>query len=240
MRSVLSDFVYRVQPKSALIFLVGIATLLLAAHMSVWWYYQVILQTSASPLYHLFTLSREANIPTSFSALLWVTSSLLLFIVWRAHKVGGRRQVMWLLLSIIVAFLAIDELFFLHERLARLIGDTWDTSGSLYYAWVLPYGIGTGILALFVAPLLMKIDQKIRMWFIVAAAVFVGGSIGLEMIEGWYMDSSNGSGGNLNFYLVTAEEYLELVGLILLVYASLLHIQSIGKNSQHSLDKLQA
>ncbi len=239
MRYVLSDAVYKVRPKSALIFLAGIATLLLAAHISVSLYFQGIQQTTAFPLYHLFALSREENIPTSFSALLWIISSLLLFIVWRAHKVGGRRQVMWILLSIILAFLAVDELAHLHERLARLIGDTWETSGPLYYAWVLPYGIGTGILALFVAPLLMKIDRKIRIWFIVAAVVFVGGSIGFEMIEGWYMDTSDGNGGRLNFYLVTAEEYLELIGLVLLVYASLLHIQFIGQNPPHSFDKQQ-
>jgi len=230
------DAVSHLRPKSIAATLAGIATLLLAAHLVVRWLDPAFNLVPGYRFSRLFVLGVEENLPTLFAVLLWVICALLLLLLWRVFKVGGRRRVTWLMLSVVFAALSFDEFAHIHERFAPALRVALDTSGPLHYAWVVPYGIGIVVLALLVIPLLMKIKRSIRFWFLAAAAVFVTGSLGLEMIEGWQEVRTDGHGGTLTFVLVTIEEYLEMIGLIMLVYASLLLLHEIHGNSSTTSD----
>lgn len=232
------DAVSHLRPKSIAKTLAIIATLLLAAHLVV---------RSLNPTFNivpgyrfsrLFVLGVEENLPTLFAVLLWVVCALLLLLLWWVFKIEGRRRFTWLLLSVVFAALSFDEFAHMHERFAPAVRVALDVSGPLYYAWVVPFGIGVAVLAVLVVPLLMKIDRSIRFWFLAAAAVFVAGSLGLEMIEGWQEVRTGGHGGALTFALVTIEEYLEMIGLILLIYASLLLLQEVHQSGAENTTKV--
>ncbi len=48
----------------------------------------------------------------------------------------------------IYTFLAIDETAQIHEKLIAPIRVAFGLTGALYFAWVIPYGIGVLVLAL--------------------------------------------------------------------------------------------
>ena len=47
----------------------------------------------------------------------------------------------WTRLALVFVYLSLDEALSFHERLNRPVRDLLDTSGALYYAWVIPYAL---------------------------------------------------------------------------------------------------
>jgi hypothetical protein len=146
---------------------------------------------------------------------------MLFFMVWKTQCIQFGRRWIWLLLSGLFCFLAIDEYFSIHEPLAHYLRTMLDTSGVFFYAWIIPYGTGVIVLAMLMLPVLWKLDNKTRFWFITSAITFISGSIGLEMIEGWYFEMMQQK-DVVYFWMMTAEETIEMAGLVMLVYPSLL------------------
>lgn len=121
--------------------------------------------------------------------------------------------------------MTIDEAFSYHERLLgpfrNLLGDALPS--AFYYAWVVPAIVLVLLLALFFARFLMRLPAKTRHAFLLAGALYIGGSIGFEMIGGHYVAS--GGPEDLTYYLVTsAEEALEMAGAIVFIWALLTYI----------------
>lgn len=59
---------------------------------------------------------------------------------------------------------------------------------------------------------------------LLAAALYVGGAIGLEMASGYYI-SRTGMNHNLTVALLaTVEEFLEMSGVVVLIHAILSHL----------------
>lgn len=100
-----------------------------------------------------------------------------------------------------------------------------DASGFFSLAWIIPYGIGVISLTILMLPIIRKLDHKIRFWFSCSAVTFVTGALGLEMLEGKYLAETNTQRDAVYFWLMTCEESMEMVGLVVLVYASLLLLQ---------------
>jgi hypothetical protein len=91
--------------------------------------------------------------------------------------------------------------------------------GFLRYAWVIPYFVIVAGLVLFLYNFLLRLPSKTRNLFILSGLIFVSGAIGLELLEGYY-DSLLGT----NYYTVvlyTIEEAMEMVGVIIFIYALL-------------------
>ena len=153
---------------------------------------------------------------------------------WRAMigLVGGHIIVFPLIvvLSIVFVFLAFDESISIHERLIIPLRQALDAGGIFYYAWIIPYGIGIVLLSVFAIPVFWRMQKRIRFWFGLSAAIYLFAAIGLEMISGKYLVMQNESKDIVWVLMVTLEESLELLGLIILVYAllSLLQIKYNG------------
>ncbi len=117
----------------------------------------------------------------------------------------------WAVLAFWFLGVAYDEAFRVHELLIvpfrQLLGNS--NLGIFYFAWVIPGFALILALALFFLKFLLRLPARTRTKFILAAALYVGGSYaevhGLE---------------NLTYNLIaTVEESLELSGLILFIYA---------------------
>lgn len=124
--------------------------------------------------------------------------------------------------------MAYDEAFQVHEMLIvpfrGLLGNS--NLGIFYYAWVIPGIAVVFTLALFFLQFLLHLPTKTRFTFLLAAALYIGGCIGFELIGGSY-DELHGN-DNLTYNMIsTTEESLEMAGLIVFIYALLVYVADI-------------
>ena len=212
-------------PRNIVIWLSTITILLLAAHLI----------TIATPyifggfehglvrlLFSLFFLDGEGNVPAFFSTWLFLINAVIFLIVWKAACLSGDSHKIWLFLSSVFVFLALDESISIHERLIDPLRQALGATGIFYYAWIIPYGVGVVLLAIIAIPVFWRMQKRIRFWFGLSAATYLVATIGLEMISGKYLVMMNEQKDIVWIFMVTVEESLEMAGLIILVYAQLL------------------
>jgi hypothetical protein len=81
------------------------------------------------------------------------------------------------------------------------------------------------VLALAFVPFLMHLPLEIRKLFLIAAALYVGGGGGLQMLTGYITTTMSGTERITMVALAThLEELFELTGVVFLVYALLLYM----------------
>jgi len=173
-------------------------------------------------LFSLFFLDGEGNVPAIFSTWLFLLNAVIFLIVWKAACLSGDSHKIWLFLSSVFVFLALDESISIHERLINPLRQALGATGIFYYAWIIPYGVGVVLLAIIAIPVFWRMQKRIRFWFGLSAATYLVATIGLEMISGKYLVMMNEQKDIVWILMVTLEESLEMVGLIILVYAQLL------------------
>lgn len=174
----------------------------------------------------LFNIATEANLPTYFASALLMTSAMLFLLLWRIGKSGDRDSRVWLLLSAIFAFLAVDEVAMIHEKFIEPVRTGLGTGGVLYFAWIVPYAVAAAATGLYATPAIWRTGPRFMKLFGAAAALYLGGAIGLEMIGGRYYEASaydpDAAYVDLNYRLIQSlEETLEFSGVIVLVYTLL-------------------
>jgi hypothetical protein len=152
-----------------------------------------------------------------------VLASLLLLSVGFAHRQLQQEFTAWIVLAFIFLFLAIDEASSIHEQLTVVTRETLGTSGYLFFAWVIPYGIATLLLLVLFAKFLLQLPSPTRTLFTVSGVIYLTGAIGFEMLGGHYVTQPN---ANEVIYSViyTLEEVFEMSGVALFIYAILNYI----------------
>lgn len=164
----------------------------------------------------LFNFGAEKNIPTLYSSLALLTSSLLLLAISLVHKKNGVSYYYWLGLSIIFLFLCVDETAMLHERLIKPVRTALNTSGLLYFAWVIPYGLALLVLVITYINFLRQLPKTTMILFLVSGATFISGAIGFELFGGRHLELY---GNNIVYaFFQTAEESLEMLGIAIFIY----------------------
>jgi|GEM_PF-749727 len=174
-------------------------------------------------LFRRFDLDQEYNVPAFFNSVLLLICGLLLAV---AGQIAAAEQPEWTKhwrwLALIFGYLAIDEATELHgffSELNRLI----DT-GIFRFAWVLVYGPLVAVLGLVYLRFLFRLPRRTAIGFVVAATVYVGGALGMEIVGGaWSVKV--GEDNTVYHVIVTIEESLELAGLILFINTLLAHTQ---------------
>jgi hypothetical protein len=176
-------------------------------------------------LVQLFNVDAERNIPTFFTVLLAAIGAMLLTVIGFAGKQREKNDgPYWFALAAGFLFLGYDEAFQVHEQLIApmrgLMGNA--NMGVFYFGWVIPGIAGVCILALFFVKFLLRLPASTRNRLLFAGGLYLGGAIGMELIDGKYIEAH---GENLMYsVLVTIEEGLELSGLATLIYTLLGHI----------------
>lgn len=161
----------------------------------------------------------EGNLGTYFSALILIISSVLLFLIFKSHQNRGLNDHRhWLVLSIVFLCLSVDESIAFHECFIEPIRDLLNINHLFYFAWVIPGMVLCALLAVYFYRFYMNLPSRYRRLFGISAFLFVGGAIGMEIIDG-YVFSFNQE-YNLTYNLLTTlEESMEMVGIIIFVYA---------------------
>lgn len=174
------------------------------------------------PLHHFFDLNREGNLPTWYSS---IKLSLVgfCFLILAKIVVGKDRRAEWMLFIMALSFfaLSLDEVAQIHEHLgdasdALLPGGTREqTIFSETGIWMFLLGIPFLAFMLFAAMTLrhyLGYPQTIRK-FVIGLVVFTGSAVGDVL--------SNFTYGGLGFFQVLTEELGEMLGVSIILWASL-------------------
>lgn len=172
-----------------------------------------------------FDLWPETTIPAWYSS---VTLSLcgvgLLVIAWATRRSGQSGTLYWLGLALLFLFVSLDEAIALHERLMKPVREMFGLSGALLFAWVVPYGMAILALAAIYFRFLSNLPKPTRRQFLLAAAVFLGGAMGVEMIGGVVYEAGNFERAVPIEICNGVEEALEMLGVAIFLYALTDHL----------------
>jgi hypothetical protein len=160
-----------------------------------------------------------ASVPTFFTSLLLLACAVLAAAVARVDVSMTKR---WRMLGLVLAALALDETIELHETTSGPLRDLFNAGGVLYFTWVIPGIVFVMALAVLFAALPGRLPETQRRLFVAAVALFFGAAIGLELVEGWL--EPYGEYSVALIAMVSIEETLEMVGVVLLLYALMLRL----------------
>jgi len=157
------------------------------------------------------SLSYEGNLPTWYSSALLLCCGLLLAAIadravgWRAH---------WWGLAAVFFYMSVDEATELHEHL----GGHLETSGVLYFDWVIPAAALVGLVGLVYLKFLRSLPPATRRRFLLAGLLYLGGAIGMELPLGWWTERAGSD--NLTYAMIDwVEESLEIIGATVFLLA---------------------
>lgn len=206
----------RISTRNVARWLGGVAALLILANCAVIAWVAHYDDESLLDRVDMFVLDYEANLPTWFSAGLLLYAGILLAFVAvdqarRSAPFVGR----WRFLAGVFVYLSIDEATSIHELAGPPLREM-GVGGIFYYAWILPAAVLLLVMGAAYLPFLRALARPLRNRFLLSAAVYLGGAMGLEMMGGWYVEQ-NGPMNVTYGVIITLEEVLEIVGMLLFV-----------------------
>ena len=172
----------------------------------------------------LFFMGGEVNIPAFYSSAAIFTCAVVLCIIAIARRKSAEPDHRyWFGLSIIFVFLSMDEALQFHERLMAPMHKLFGSSGIFHLAWTIPYGILAVMLAIAYLRFVWNLPARTRKLFIVAGLIYVGGALGMEILESFYVEN-HGWDNIAVIAMITIEDTMEMSGIALFLYALLSYI----------------
>lgn len=178
-------------------------------------------------------LGEEANPPTWYQTAAFLLAALLAGAVSRGEQTGGGRYARhWLGLALILAYLSLDEGGKVHERLVEplqhLLG--FMPTGAWVTTWIIVALPAVALVGLvYLRFFFLHLSPRERIQAALAAAVFVAGAVGIEMLTGWLMVPEGGTYVEygalvrpadeplISVFLVHLEEAMEMIGLLIFI-----------------------
>ena len=80
---------------------------------------------------------------------------------------------------------SLDEFISIHEWASQW----FDLGGVLYFSWVIPAAVLVALLGLAYLPFLAHMQPQVRKRFLLAATVYVGGALGMELPLGYWVQA---------------------------------------------------
>lgn len=166
-----------------------------------------------------FDMSGDTTVPTWWASFTLLISSVLFHLVGRLKTRDGAPFARhWHGLAAIFLLLSIDETAALHEASGSALEVS--TTGFFYYSWVL---LGLGAVAVFAVAywrFFWNLPVALRSGLFIAAALYVGGALGIEMINA--RTEFVGGAESTRYQLGTAvEEFFEMAGVLWLIHVLL-------------------
>ncbi|MEX0653150.1 MAG: hypothetical protein WD534_07860 [Phycisphaeraceae bacterium] len=180
----------------------------------------------ADTLVDLFWVNHEQTVWTWASSVLELGCAVLLAVIWASQR---RRDPWfaryWLGLAVLFLAMSVDDVAMFHERSERAL--TWlETTGVFYFKWTLlalPFVLVVGLIYL---RFLLKLPGWVRWRIVLAGGLFVGGAVGLEMVNshiGYHQGESPLYQAN-----TLVEECVEQAGLIVFIHVLLRYLAAAG------------
>lgn len=119
----------------------------------------------------------------------------------------------------------------MHEILNNPVRNSLGLGGFLYWSWIIPGMIVAILIGLYFLKFLNMIERKYTILFLLSGFIYLSGAVGFEMIGGWLYSHSLGD-SMLYVFEVVIEESLEMLGMLLFIYALIKYIKSFAKTVQ--------
>jgi hypothetical protein len=184
-------------------------------------------------LVRLINLGGEQNLPTWYtSVILFMSALLLAYIAKRRHHRDRAYTRHWQFLALIFAYLSLDAVAVIHDRtLEQPLIEALQPGGVFHFPWViLGWGFVIG-LGLIYYRFLFHLPRQVRILFMTAAIFFLGGGLILEMGSAYLMDR-HVEAILLRGAVATVQEFAEMLGLVIFIYALLTYIGQINHDRQ--------
>lgn len=223
-------FQLKIHPRKTARFFLAIVLLLTLLHSIAQAIFLSTLNENLLEFSRCLDLDIEKNIPSFYSAFAIFLCSLLFFCLAALEKNQEGRRPYWLGLTGVFFFLSLDEAFALHERLGdytkEYIRSTGilEASGMLYFPWIIPYSILITILGLLYFRFMLRLPRNTMVLLILSAIIFLTGAAGFDMLGGREAEL-HGYYSVTYTVLYTIEEFLEMIGVVLLMYTLLDYIK---------------
>ena len=195
-----------------------------AGVLTEWYLHTYGTETALKDLRH-FNLNGEYSVPAWYSTMLLGLAAFLaalttLFTIKEKQPFGFQ----WGFVALCLLAMSVDEAAGFHEVLIEPLRVVFNTSGALYFAWIIPAICMLLLASIVLFSFFLALPALYKLLFGLSALVFFGGAVGMEFTGGWLLttygeDSLFYKGG----YLV--EEALEMAGLTILVPSLLGYIR---------------
>lgn len=169
------------------------------------------------------SLSYEGNLPTWFSSSLLLLCAIAAGSIASALQAGARWRFHWWGLAIGLGYASLDEAAEIHENL----GGHFETSGVLYFDWVIPAIAMLALLAAVYLPFVRTLPPPTRTRLVIAGVIYVGGALAMELPLGWWTERAGAD--NLGYALIDwIEETMEMIGASLALAALVDHRREVS------------
>jgi hypothetical protein len=171
----------------------------------------------------VFDLDGEWNLPALYQMLSMLACAALLWLIARAEQLGGGRSArQWRLLSLLFVGLALDELLGFHETLNGHL-QLGAVSRFTRFSWV-AFGVAfAAAVALAFSRFLARLPAATRRRFLLAGAIFLAGSVGVEAFGG-HLSKTLGQDSLVYLASADAEEALAMAGIVVFLRALVEHL----------------
>jgi len=169
-------------------------------------------------------MDKEFNLPAFYSGLLLAVIAFLL------KELGvssiAKQRLSWILLSKIFLFLAIDEIFQIHE-LFVIANLRQYVHPSLSSIWIIPYGALSALFLFKFGPFFLRLGRATSRLSFISGIIYISGAIGIEALNSWLVMTGQISLSGFWYEAISGvEELLEMFGLIIFLYALLRELLS--------------
>lgn len=195
---------------TAIMFLIGLGAGLV----------RVRLGTTLRNFVYRIDLANDASLQTWFASATLGLCAVLAVVLGVLERRDGSssRAAGWFGLGALFTAFSLDEVAMFHEWSTNLV--TFDTGDLLSYSWVAIGLIVLAALAVGLGPFVYRLPTPLRRRLVIAAAVYFGGALGLETLNGHIEDERSSS--SVAYVLGTAaEEAAEMAAVVLAFYALL-------------------
>lgn len=207
-------------------FLTGITLVLALVYGALGIYYTG--SGTTSTLYELFRMDREANVPTWYSSVLLLLTGLSAFLV-AGFTVRQPATRYWWGLGGLFVYLSLDETAQLHERWEYLYEPWTRLGGPFLYGWVVPAMALVVVAGLLYLRFFLRLPARVKLYFFMGAALYVGGAVGAEMLQAYITYTSGLS--TLTGVINLVEETAEMLGANAFLYAFLLYLKELPEKA---------
>lgn len=179
----------------------------------------------------LFDLDGEGNIPAFYSSFMLLDCAGLLGLIAATQK-QSRDFRQWRFLAFVFLYLAADELLSIHEIfIIPDLRDALHLPAAFDHIWVIPGTILVGLLVFKYLGFLRRLPQETSRLFILAGLIYVGGALGMEFLSDVWLPFPREDIFAWQFltaiYAVIIEEVLEMLGLLVFIYALLKYLKRL-------------
>ena len=179
-------------------------------------------------------VNHEGSVPTWYATITLMSCAVMLGIIAvDARRRGRAYPLHWAALAVIFALLSLEEILGIHSEATQRLRSIISITAGPGYALVLG-GIGLLVLALAVVVLgrfYLHLPSRWRVWFTIGAVIYVTGVFASDAV-GDYLISASGEPTLPYVIVLTIEEALEMIGVLIFIVMLLEYIRTfVGRVS---------